>query len=290
MCTTCGCGGGEATVDDAAPPPAATAAHSHDHAHGEAHVHDHAHGEAHVHDHAHGSVARPFVADAPLLPIVLTPEREHAARLVRVERDLLSFNADIAAKNRAAFRQDRTLTLNLMSSPGAGKTTLLVATLRRLAGVPVGVIEGDQATSLDADRIREAGAPAVQVNTGAGCHLDAGMIARARTRLPSLVDGLLFIENVGNLVCPAAFDLGEARRVVIVSVTEGEDKPLKYPAMFASANLVVMTKSDLLPHLDVDLTALVRHLDRVAPGVPHLLLSARTGDGMDAWCAWIRAR
>lgn len=214
---------------------------------------------------------------------------EHTARLIQVERDLLSRNDRIAAQNRAAFAQDRTRTLNLMSSPGAGKTTLLVATLRRLAGTPVGVIEGDQATSLDAERIRAAGAPAVQVNTGAGCHLDAAMVARARSRLPALHGGVLFIENVGNLVCPAAFDLGESRRVVIVSVTEGEDKPLKYPAMFASAHLVVVTKIDLLPHLELDVPMLVQNLDRVAPGVPHLEVSARTGAGLDAWCAWIFA-
>lgn len=254
MCTTCGCGGGEAVVEGARVAP----------------QHDHTHQHEHEHEHTH--------------------EHTHAARLVRVERDLLAHNASVASANRAAFQHDRTLALNLMSSPGAGKTTLLVATLGRLRDTSVGVIEGDQATSLDADRIRAAGAPAVQVNTGAGCHLDAGMIARARGRLPALTDGVLFIENVGNLVCPAAFDLGEARRVVIVSVTEGEDKPLKYPAMFASADLVLITKVDLLPHLDLDLPLLVRNLDRVSPGLRHLLVSARTGEGLDAWCAWIRDR
>jgi hydrogenase nickel incorporation protein HypB len=251
-------------------------AHDHDHA---GHDHDHS---GHDHSHDHGVLEG--------VVITRTHADTHAARLVRVERDLLSYNAAIAAENRAVFTRDRTFALNLMSSPGAGKTTLLVATLRRLVELSVGVIEGDQATSLDAERIRAAGAPAVQVNTGAGCHLDAGMIARARVRLPSLVDGVLFIENVGNLVCPAAFDLGEARRVVIVSVTEGEDKPLKYPAMFASADLVVITKSDLLPHLDTDVALLVANLDRVAPGVRHLVVSARSGEGLEQWCAWIRAR
>jgi len=267
MCATCGCG-----VD---------VVHTHDHAHGEGHTHDHAHGDGHTHDHAHAVASAPFV---------LAPEPPLPSRRLRLERDLLALNDSVAAANRLALARQRTLALNLMSSPGAGKTTLLVATLRRLEGTPVGVIEGDQATSLDADRIRAAGAPAVQVNTGAGCHLEAGMVARALERLPPLPDGVLFIENVGNLVCPAAFDLGEGRRVVVVSVTEGEDKPLKYPAMFAGADLLVVTKVDLLPHLDVDLPLLVANLDRVAPGVPHLPVSARTGQGMDAWCAWILAR
>lgn len=209
-------------------------------------------------------------------------------RLVRVEQDLLAHNALVARLNRAAFAAAGTRALNLVSSPGAGKTSLLVATLARLGERPTAVIEGDQATELDARRILATGRPAVQVNTGAGCHLDAAQVRRAAESLPPLPGGLLFIENVGNLVCPASFDLGESQRVVLVSVTEGEDKPLKYPHMFATADLVLVTKVDLLPHLDVDLDALLANADRARPGVPRLLVSARTGQGLDEWTDWLR--
>jgi hydrogenase nickel incorporation protein HypB len=225
----------------------------------------------HTHDHDHA--VRP--AEAP-------------SRLVRLERDLLEKNDRLAAENRAVLARSQTLALNLMSSPGSGKTTLLVRTLEHLRGkLPVAVIEGDQETSLDADRIRGTGAPAVQVNTGKACHLDASMVARAMGELPTVERGVLFIENVGNLVCPASFDLGEGRRVVIASVTEGEDKPLKYPHMFARADLLLVTKSDLLPHLSFDLPLFLRRAAQVRPGVESLVVSARTGEGMDSWYAWI---
>ncbi|MCA3013999.1 MAG: hydrogenase nickel incorporation protein HypB [Myxococcaceae bacterium] len=204
----------------------------------------------------------------------------------------MASNDHVAARNRARFRAEGTFVVNLMSSPGSGKTTLLVKTLQglRRRGRPLLVIEGDQQTALDAERIRATGVPAVQVNTGKGCHLDAGMIERALSRVPSPAGGLLFIENVGNLVCPAGFDLGEAKKVVIASTPEGEDKPLKYPDMFAVADLVLLNKVDLVAALDFDVAALERNVRAVNPRAPVLRVSARTGEGFDAWVAWLDAQ
>lgn len=271
MCAICGCSG---TVD--AGHVSDEDAHQHQPGHG------HEPGPEHEHEHVHadGSVTRHRHSHSLL-----------TRRTIEVERDLLADNDAVAADNRRQFAAMRTLVLNLMSSPGSGKTTLLEQTLLRLrrdVPMPVAVIEGDQQTSLDAERIRKTGVPAVQVNTGKACHLDALMVKRALTELPPLRDGLLLIENVGNLVCPAGFDLGEQRRVVIASVTEGEDKPLKYPGMFAHADLVVVSKIDLLPYLDFDGDRFARYAEQVRPGVELLWLSARTGDGMAAWLAWLR--
>ncbi len=219
------------------------------------------------------------------------PALAAAARIVRVERDILEKNDRYAATNRARFAAGRTLALNLVSSPGAGKTALLVRTLTELRDrYPLAVIEGDQQTSLDADRIRATGAPAVQINTGKLCHLDARLVADALAGLPPLDGGVLFIENVGNLVCPAGFDLGEAGKVVLASVTEGEDKPLKYPDMFHAARLVLITKTDLLPHLEFDVAALAANARAVNPRAEVLQVSARTGAGLDAWYAWLAGR
>ncbi len=211
--------------------------------------------------------------------------------MVEIETDILAKNDGFAAANRARLAALRTLALNLVSSPGSGKTTLLCRTVEALSGrMPVAVIEGDQQTSNDAERIRATGAPAIQVNTGKGCHLDAHMVGHALDHLGLQPGGVLFVENVGNLVCPAAFDLGEAAKVAILSVTEGEDKPLKYPDMFAAAKLVILNKVDLAPHCDVDLDLCEANARRVNPGVEVLRLSARTGAGMEAWLAWIAAR
>ncbi|WP_022720315.1 hydrogenase nickel incorporation protein HypB, partial [Rhodopseudomonas sp. B29] len=193
--------------------------------------------------------------------------------------------------NRARFAPDGVLAFNLVSSPGAGKTSLLVRAVSELKGeFAIGVIEGDQQTSNDAERIRATGVPAIQVNTGKGCHLDAAMVGEAYDRLPWLNGGLLMIENVGNLVCPAAFDLGEACKIVVFSTTEGEDKPLKYPDMFAASALMLINKIDLAPVLDFDLARTVEYARRVNPKIEVLTVSARTGEGMAAFYAWIRKR
>lgn len=216
------------------------------------------------------------------------PPSSEPGRLISVERDILAKNNAFAATNRQLFQAAGVFALNLMSSPGAGKTSLLVRTLTDLKGrTPMAVIEGDQRTSLDADRIRATGVPAVQINTGAGCHLDARMITEAVGSLTPARNSLLFIENVGNLVCPAGFDLGQGARVVVVSVTEGEDKPLKYPNMFAIADLVLINKVDLLPHLVFDVARLTGYVRRIKPDVPVLEVSAATGRGLDRWYQWL---
>jgi hydrogenase nickel incorporation protein HypB len=228
------------------------------------------------------------------------------SRTIRLEQDVLGKNNQFAAHNREHFIHHRIFALNLVSSPGSGKTTLLCETIealkRRGNALPVAVIEGDQQTSHDADRIRATGAPAIQVNTGKGCHLDAQMVGNAFSRLPLHAHGhehgghhhdddgqggILFIENVGNLVCPAMWDLGEAAKVAILSVTEGEDKPLKYPDMFAAAGLMILNKVDLLPYLRFDVQKCIDFARRVNPKIQVLQLSATSGQGMDAWLDWI---
>jgi hydrogenase nickel incorporation protein HypB len=210
------------------------------------------------------------------------------ARMVQIERDILSKNDGVAQRNRLALAQRGIFALNLVSSPGSGKTTLLVRTIELLAGkLPVAVIEGDQQTTFDADRIRATGAPAIQINTGKGCHLDASMVETAIGRLELVEDSVLMVENVGNLVCPAGFDLGEAHKVVVLSVTEGEDKPLKYPDMFHAAALMLLNKVDLLPHLNFDVERCLANARRVNPAIEIVQVSATTGQGMDGWLAWI---
>ncbi|WP_128378737.1 hydrogenase nickel incorporation protein HypB [Streptomyces cavernae] len=211
---------------------------------------------------------------------------------VEVLEAIFDENDRLAAANRADFDAAHVRVVNLMSSPGAGKTMLLRRTLQRLAGkVRVGIVEGDIETSLDADRLQGFGAAIALVNTGQGfggeCHLDAPMVRSALPRLPLQDLDLVVVENVGNLVCPAEFGIGEHARAMVYSVTEGEDKPLKYPVMFRSVNLVVINKIDLLPHLDFDLGLFLKNLGEVNPGVATITVSARTGEGVDAWCAWL---
>jgi hydrogenase nickel incorporation protein HypB len=277
MCATCGCGQGEQRVENLHHhdhPHDHLHEHSHDHAHAHEHTHTHADGTTHSHPHSHDG-AHNHVHDGP-------------ARLVSVEQDILSRNNAIAAENRRALQTAKTLALNLVSSPGSGKTALLVETLKRIGGnYPIAVVEGDQETTADADRIRATGTPAIQINTGKGCHLDADLVRTALERLGMPKDGILFIENVGNLVCPAGFDLGEAHKIVIVSVTEGEDKPLKYSGMFAASALLVVTKTDLLPHLDFDIDLLIDNARRINPTIGVLKLSAKSGEGMDRWMHWL---
>ncbi len=210
-------------------------------------------------------------------------------RILRIERDILSKNDEQARQNRNYFSKRRILVLNLLSSPGSGKTTLLVNTIGMLRDrLPIAVIEGDQQTDRDAARIRATGVPAIQINTGKGCHLDAHMVNRAIQQLPLQDGGLLFIENVGNLVCPSSFDLGETHKVVMLSVTEGEDKPLKYPDMFHVAHLLLLNKCDLLPHLNFDVNQAMHYAHRIHPGLPTIQLSATRSDGMANWLDWIK--
>jgi hydrogenase nickel incorporation protein HypB len=210
---------------------------------------------------------------------------------IAVEIDILAKNNRYATANRELFRKKGILALNLVSSPGSGKTTILERTLRDLSGeINSAVIEGDQQTDNDARRIAATGVPVRQINTGAGCHLDAHMVGHAlEDLLPGELD-LLFIENVGNLVCPAAFDLGEAHKVVVLSVTEGEDKPLKYPQMFHAADVMLLNKVDLLPHLDFDVEKCLEMARRVSPGITIFRLSAKTGEGMGEWYEWLQKR
>jgi hydrogenase nickel incorporation protein HypB len=255
-------------------------AHSHDH------DHDHDHGHDHGHDHDHGQ--QRDVGDH-------SAYATGADRVAVLER-ILGENDRVAARNRADLAAAGACAVNLMSSPGAGKTTLLAVTLRRLrdAGVRVGVVEGDIETSLDADRLAGLGAAVELVNTGNGfggeCHLDAPMVRSALVRLPLAELDLVLVENVGNLVCPAEFDVGERARAMVWSVTEGEDKPLKYPVMFRAADVVLVNKVDLLPHLEVDLGVFRRNLAAVNAGATVLELSARTGTGVDAWRDWLLAQ
>ena len=273
MCTVCGCGEGEVTIE------------GHHHHHGQS---EHAH-----HGHAHHYHDEGPVKEGDNLHYGKGPAHAHApglsqGRMVQIEQDILAKNNQYAAANRHRFSHGHQLVLNLVSSPGSGKTTLLTETLKRLQGrLPLAVIEGDQQTAHDAERIRATGVDAIQVNTGKGCHLDAHMVGHAVDHLQLPRFALLFIENVGNLVCPAGFDLGEDAKVAILSVTEGEDKPLKYPDMFAASRLMLINKVDLLPHLQFDVEQAIDYARRVNPDIAVIQVSATTGEGMDEWIDWI---
>jgi hydrogenase nickel incorporation protein HypB len=219
------------------------------------------------------------------------PHDGDGARTVVLQEKVLARNDALAQQNRQWLRARGVLAVNLMSSPGAGKTTLLERTAADLAGqLAVGVIEGDQETSLDADRMRRAGCRVVQINTGTGCHLDAAMVGRALDALDPPAGSVVVIENVGNLVCPALFDLGEAYRVVLASVTEGADKPAKYPHMFRHADLVLVSKTDLLPYLDFDVARAAADVNRLSPAAQVVPVSARSGDGCQQWYEWVLDR
>lgn len=285
MCTVCGCAGtgakiGSATRRTKAAPssgktvawrPLAEEAEQHHQDHSVAHMTERV---GHLH-----FGAGPAHAHVPGLS---------QSQMLKVEQDILGKNDALAALNRRMLAARGIFALNLVSSPGSGKTTLLVRTIGELAErVDVAVIEGDQQTEFDAERIRETGVPALQINTGKGCHLDADMVARGLHKLAPADGSLLLIENVGNLVCPAAFDLGEAHKVAILSVTEGEDKPLKYPDMFAAADLMLLNKIDLLPHLNFDVERAIAYARRVNPKLIVMQVSAQTGEGFAEWLAWI---
>ncbi|EAR61956.1 hydrogenase nickel incorporation protein HypB [Neptuniibacter caesariensis] len=272
MCTVCGCSEGNVRIEG-------ELSHSHEH-----HSHDH-----HTHSHDHDVIDE----QGDNLHFGKGPAHAHVAgmsqsRMVQIEQDILVKNDRYAAINRARFEAQSLFVLNLVSSPGSGKTTLLTETINRIKSErKVAVIEGDQQTANDADRIRETGVPAIQVNTGKGCHLDAHMVGHAMDKFTDLEGGILFIENVGNLVCPAAFDLGEAHKVAILSVTEGEDKPLKYPDMFHAAELMILNKVDLLPHLSFDVEKCIEFARQVNPEIKVIQLSATSGEGMSEWIEWL---
>ena len=284
MCETCGCGIVEGVRIDGAPTDIGQASsvqgqhahpHEHPHPHDHEHPHEHAHPHEHTHEHGHDQV-HPHPADAH--------------RTLDIRQAILEKNDRLAERNRGFFEARGLLVLNLLSSPGAGKTTLIERTAAALKGrLRLGVIVGDLATDNDAKRIRGQDVPAVQITTGTVCHLDAEMVNRARERLPLDALDVVIIENVGNLVCPASYDLGEDLKVVILSVTEGEDKPLKYPVMFKQADLILVSKADLAEAAGFARESAIENLRRVAPQARILELSARTGKGMDAWCEALEA-
>jgi hydrogenase nickel incorporation protein HypB len=279
MCEICGCSDGaevkvvnlEAgeTLDPASRHHHGDS-HHHAHSHDGEHDHDHSHSDGHGHNHDNAQYGR--------------------ASTVLLERDVLAKNAALAARNRAWFAGREILALNLVSGPGAGKTTLLERTVRGSRHEQTFfVIEGDQATTNDSLRIKAAGAPVVQINTGSGCHLDADMVARGVAELKPSFGSILMIENVGNLVCPALFDLGESAKVAILSVTEGDDKPIKYPHMFQAASMLIINKIDLLPYVEFELSRCQAYARQVNPAIEIMTLSATTGEGLETWFDWISA-
>ena len=296
MCVTCGCSNTDSvTITDAEtgmqmPMMAqAGAGHAHEHvdaqgrmhrhSHDSDHVHDHDHEHSHDHDHSHNHENAAAV------------HAKMHGKTIALEQQILAKNQLLAERNRGWLAGREILALNLVSSPGSGKTTLQERTIRDVgAELTISVIEGDQATVNDAERIRAAGARAIQINTGAGCHLEADMLGRALDELKPPAHSVVMIENVGNLVCPALFDLGERAKVVILSVTEGEDKPIKYPHMFKAAELMLLNKIDLLPHLRFDVARCVAYAHEVNPSIRVLQVSAQTGEGMDAWYGWLKAQ
>jgi hydrogenase nickel incorporation protein HypB len=257
MCGTCGCGQ-EDQITYTKP--------GEGHTHGHTHEHGHSHSHHHNHDHEHD---------------------HHHSKEIQLEIDVLAKNNLTAERNRGYFKALNIKTLNLVSSPGSGKTSLLERTIKEV-DLDFYIIEGDQQTTNDADRIKEAGAPVIQVNTGNGCHLDADMVNFAMKQLQPKQGSFLLIENVGNLVCPSMFDLGETKRVVIISTTEGEDKPIKYPTMFESSQLCIINKTDLLPYLDFDVEKTKEYAKRVNPKLEFIELSVKSGEGMQAWFDWLK--
>jgi hydrogenase nickel incorporation protein HypB len=278
MCETCGCGKpGEFKVHD----PSHSSHHEHNHDHDSEHSHDHEHDHWHDHDHPHDH-------DHNHNHDHDHDYDKHQKRVIDLNIDVLSENNNLAKLNRRFFEGRKVLCLNLVSSPGSGKTAILEKTIVAMKDKKkLYVIEGDQQTQLDARRIEKAGAPAIQINTGSGCHLDARMVESALEKMDIDANAILFIENVGNLVCPAMFDLGENKRVVVISVTEGDDKPLKYPYMFQSSHLCIINKSDLLPWVDFDTNATIKYARSINPDLEFIVLSAKTGEGMNLWYEWI---
>lgn len=259
MCATCGCGEPDNGVAILKP-----GEHNHEHSHN--HDHHHEHGHDHSHDHHH-----------------------HNHREIALEQDVMSKNNLLAERNRGYFEAKNMFVVNLVSSPGSGKTSILEKTIEQIGNdVPVYVIEGDQQTMNDAERIEKTGVPVVQVNTGNGCHLDSDMVNKAIKKLEPENNSILFIENVGNLVCPSLFDLGENKRIVIMSITEGDDKPLKYPTMFESSDICIINKVDLAKYLDSDIDKIKEYALRINHHLEFMELSAKTGNGVDNFANWLK--
>ena len=312
MCGTCGCGDNQTQIRKPGEENHSHQhVHDHEHNHNYKHEHDHDHdGNKHQHDHnhnykhshSHDSHEHEHKHDHEHLNHDIDHNHSHGhshdhnhdhghthSKEIQLEVDVMHKNNALAERNRGYFEAKNIFTLNLVSSPGSGKTSLLERTLKDLKNdLKFFIIEGDQQTMNDADRIKAAGAPVVQINTGNGCHLDADMINKAVKKLDVANDSVLIIENVGNLVCPSMFDLGEAKRIVVISVTEGEDKPIKYPNMFSTSDLCIINKTDLLPYVDCNVEKLKVYALRVNHHLEFLELSVKTGDGMNAWYEWLK--
>ena len=274
MCGTCGCGTGENGVSIQNPKDVKAHEHSHDHHHdGHTHSHDHSHGHHHHHDHDHSH-----------------SHDHHHKTVIDLEQDILQHNEVMAARNKGYFEAKNIFALNLVSSPGSGKTSILERTLSDLKkDIPFYVIEGDQQTLNDANRIDALDIPVIQINTGKGCHLESDMVYDAVKQLKIKDDSILMIENVGNLVCPSMFNLGESKRVVIISTTEGEDKPIKYPDMFHTSDVCIINKIDLLPYVNINIDKLKEYALQVNPNLEFFEVSATTGEGMEKWYEWLKA-
>lgn len=275
MCGTCGCGSGENGVTIQNPKEVKAHEHHHHHHDGHSHSHEHSHDHAHDHhhhDHSHG-------------------RDHHHKTVIELEQDILQNNEVMAARNKGYFEAKNIFALNLVSSPGSGKTSILEKTLSDLKeDIRFYVIEGDQQTLNDANRIAALDIPVMQINTGKGCHLESDMVYDAVKQLKMKDDSVLMIENVGNLVCPSMFNLGESKRVVIISTTEGEDKPIKYPDMFHTSDVCIINKIDLLPYVNINIDKLKEYALQVNPNLQFFEVSATTGEGMEAWYNWLKSK
>jgi hydrogenase nickel incorporation protein HypB len=295
MCVTCGCSeDAQTTVTN--PQTGETTLvetgshhdHSHTHTLADGRVITHSHGGGHTHQHSNGENSGVINHSHPVEDASNIHAQIHN-RTIALEREILGKNDLIAAQNRGWFKGRNILALNLVSSPGSGKTTLLVRTINDLKSeLTISVIEGDQETVNDANKIRETGCKVVQINTGTGCHLEAAMVERGYTELDPPLNSIVAIENVGNLVCPALFDLGERAKVAILSVTEGEDKPMKYPHMFRASQVMIITKIDLLPYVEFDVNRCIEYARMVNPDIRIFQLSSTTGEGLNDWYDWLR--
>jgi hydrogenase nickel incorporation protein HypB len=284
MCGTCGCGSGENGVTIQNPKEVKAHEHHHHHHDGHSHSHEHSHDHDHSHDHHHHDQDHSHSHDHSH-----THDRHHKT-VIDLEQDILQHNEVMAARNKGYFEAKNIFALNLVSSPGSGKTSILERTLADLkADIPFYVIEGDQQTLNDANRIDALDIPVIQINTGKGCHLESDMVYNAVKQLNIKDNSILMIENVGNLVCPSMFNLGESKRVVIISTTEGEDKPIKYPDMFHTSDVCIINKIDLLPYVDTDINKLKQYALQVNPNLKFFEVSATKGEGMDKWYKWLKS-